>query len=83
MATATLEERLTAVEAELAELKARQWSPLPERKGVTGRTAPDFLDRFVGIYENDEMAERMFRAVEAEREKERVEARKAREEDND
>lgn len=71
MATATLEERLTAVEKELAELRARR--DAGERPGVIGRTRPDFVDQFFGIFAEDETAERVFRNIAAAREREREE----------
>lgn len=74
MAT-TLEERVAALEAEVAAIKQnRSLRDLPH---VIGRTAPDFLDRFYGMYENDEMAERVLKRIEGARDREREEARNA------
>lgn len=46
----TVEERLDALEATVAKIKAKVESGAPP---VTGRTSPDFLQRFSGIFAND------------------------------
>lgn len=58
MVAATIEERLEAVESELARLKA-QFAPRPP--SVIGRTAPDFLDRIYGAYADNEAFEEAVR----------------------
>ena len=72
MAAATIEERLSALEQEVAQLKDQLYG---ERPGVTGRTRPDFLDKYTGTFANSPMFEEMVRSVEEERERERREAR--------
>lgn len=77
MPEATLEERVATLEAELANLKARTNSDSNERPRIIGRTRPDFLDRFFGIYAGSKMADEVFSQIEAEREAEREAARNA------
>lgn len=72
MAEATIEERVRALEQEVAQLKDQFTG---ERPGVTGRTRPDFLEKYVGIFADSPMFEEMVRSVEEERERERREAR--------
>jgi hypothetical protein len=78
MATASTEERLAALEAEVARLRAVVTG---ERPGVIGRTRPDFLDTMFGIHANSAAFEEMTREIEAERERERDEARRQAEQD--
>ena len=50
MATETLESRVATLEAEVKRLKLQM---AQETGAVSGKTAPDFLDRFSGIFAND------------------------------
>lgn len=72
MATPT-EERLTALEAEVARLRAQVEK---QRPNVTGRTSPDFLDTMVGIHANSPDFEEVTRRIMEAREREREEARR-------
>ncbi len=72
MPTETTEDRLQALEREVAQIKAQLSAPRP---GVLGRTSPDFLDQYVGIFANDPLFEEMVRFTEEERERERRAAR--------
>ena len=74
MATGTIEERLAALEAEVAQIRAQLRR---ERPGVIGRTAPDFLDTMFGIHANSPNFKEVTASIEEEREKEREEARHA------
>ena len=75
MATSTLEERVTLLERELAEIRSQR--DLRAAPNVVGHTAPDFAERFFGIFADDEMADRVWERVMGEREKEREEAQRA------
>lgn len=72
MAEATIEERVRALEQEVAQLKDQLYG---ERPGVTGRTRPDFLEKYTGMFAIDPLFEEMVRSVEEVRERERREAR--------
>ena len=79
----TLEKRVADLEKEIADLKAKvngatETAPRP---GVTGRTRPDFLERFAGIHANSPLADKVFKEIADERERERAEARRLYEED--
>ncbi len=78
---ATLEERFTLLEKEVARLRAEVDSR-PARANVTGRTSPDFLDTMIGIHANSPAFEEVTRQIEAERERERDEARRLSATDN-
>ncbi len=73
MAGTTLEERFSALEAEVARLRAKIEGAFPN---VTGRTSPDFLDTMFGIHAKSPDFEEVTRRIEAEREREREEARR-------
>lgn len=73
MPAQTVEERLSALEAEVARLKAQA---LAERPGVIGRTRPDFLQNYTRRSANNKMFDEVAREIEAEREREREEARR-------
>jgi hypothetical protein len=75
---AITEERFAALEAEVARLRAKVEGQHDkgQRPNVTGRTRPDFLDTMVGIFANSPAFEEVTRAIEAEREREREEARR-------
>jgi len=49
-ATQELEDRLSALEDEVRRLRMQVSG---EQGAVSGRTAPDFLERFVGIFADD------------------------------
>ena len=70
--TAT-EERLAAVEAEIAQIKSELRSSRP---GVIGRTNPKLIAELWGHSANDPQAELVWRAIEAEREAEREAAQR-------
>lgn len=72
MATETVEERLAALEWEVAQLKTQVGGARPDS---TGRTSPDFLEKYTGIFANDPLFEEMVRFTEEERERDRREAR--------
>lgn len=65
---ATTEERIEALEAEVAWLKAQV---SPPRSGVIGKTRPNFLESFAGIFADDPAFEEMDRAIQQERAEER------------
>lgn len=65
MATATIEERLAALEAEVAQIKAQRNG---ERPGVIGRTRADFLQNYTRRSANSPMFDEVMAAVAAERE---------------
>lgn len=71
---ATTEERLAALETQVAEMRLKL--DAPQRPGVIGRTRPDFLERFFGMYANNPEAQEVLRAINEEREHEREEARR-------
>ncbi|MBC7808906.1 MAG: hypothetical protein H7145_22460 [Akkermansiaceae bacterium] len=77
----TLEERVAALEAEVAAMK--QNKSLRDLPHVVGRTAPDFLDRYFGIYAGNKTAEEVLTKIEAEREREREAARNAPDEEDE
>ena len=67
------EERFAALEAEVARLRERvEGQPFDLR----GRTSPDFLDTMIGIFADDPVFEEVTQGVEADRERERAEARR-------
>ena len=68
---ATTEERIQTLEEEVAWLKAQV---NPPRVGVIGKTRPNFLDSFTGIFADDPAFEKMDSEIQEEREKERREA---------
>lgn len=72
MATATLEERVTELEREMAQVKARNNGA---RYGVTGKTNPQLIEKMFGIFANDPEAEEVARNVAEERERDREQAR--------
>lgn len=72
MPTPTVEERLSALEAEVARLKAQANK---ERPGFVGRTRPDFLQNYTGRSANNALFDEVTKEIEAEREREREEAR--------
>jgi hypothetical protein len=65
---ATTEERIRTLEAEVERLKARMDEP---RAGVVGKTRPDFLENFTGIFATDPDFEAMDRVIQEERREER------------
>jgi hypothetical protein len=71
MVAPTLEERLIALENEVARLRTRV-----EGEGLKtiGKTRPDFLDTMVGIHANSPMFEEMIRLLADDRERERGQA---------
>ena len=74
MAQKTLENRVALLEQEVGRLQFE----LAQQKGaVSGRTAPDFLDKYVGIFSDDPLFEEMTRRIEASRDQERREAEAA------
>ena len=68
---ATTEERIQALEAEVAWLKVQV---SPPRSGVIGKTRPNFLDSFTGIFADDSAFEEIERAIQKERTEERRQA---------
>jgi hypothetical protein len=74
MSEYTLEERVTQLERELARLRQ---SVEGARPGVTGRTHPDLLDRYFGLFANSPNFDEVQQQIEADREREREEARRA------
>ena len=68
MAAGSLEERVTALEAELSQLRRKIEG---ERPGVIGRTLPDFLQNYVGRSANSPMFDEVTQAIEEERDRER------------
>lgn len=69
--TATIEERLSALESEVAQLKVQAADARP---GVIGRTRPGFLDTFAGVFAHHPAFEEVVWQAEQEREQERREA---------
>lgn len=80
MAVQTIEERLTALEAVVERLTSDVYG---KRPGIVGRTHSDFLDTMVGIHADSPMFAQMSREIEAERERERAEARRLEAEDHE
>lgn len=72
---ATMEERLAALESEMAQLREQVKTKQAEKSDVIGRTRPDFLDRFFGMYAENPEAQEVLHSVNAERERQREEAR--------
>ena len=72
MAEITLEERMRALEREIAQIREKYKDQPP---AVVGRTSPDFLEKYTGIFANDPVFDEMIRYIEEERERERREAR--------
>ena len=68
----TTEERIRHLEADVEWLKAQV---SPQRPGVVGKTHPDFLETFVGIFAADPYFEEMDQKIQQEREKERQQAK--------
>lgn len=74
MATpAITEERLAALEAEVAQIKAQLRG---ERYGVIGRTNPQQIEEILAHSTPDELDDAVWRSIEAEREQEREEVRR-------
>ncbi len=73
MAILTLEERLAALEQEVARLRTRVEGKRPE---TIGRTRPDFLDTMVGIHADSPLFEEVVHSLAAEREREQEDARR-------
>jgi hypothetical protein len=73
MAAITTEERLTALENEVARLRTRVEGDCLETRG---KTRPDFLETMIGIHANSPLFEEVARSLEEEREREREEARR-------
>ncbi len=67
------EERFAALEAEVARLRIKLEEP---RSRVSERTSPDFLDTMIGIHADSPAFEEVTRQLQAERERERAEARR-------
>ena len=74
--TTTVEERIAAIQADVARLKA-QAEAKGERYGVIGRTNPKVIAEMFGVFANDPDAEAVFKSIEDAREREREEARRA------
>jgi ssDNA-binding replication factor A large subunit len=73
MATETItEERFASLEAKVEWIQ----SEIKRQKSSQESTSPDFLDTMVGIHADSPDFEEMTREIEAEREKERREARR-------
>ncbi len=68
-----LKERFAALEAEVARLRMKLEAQPP---GVSERTSPDFLDTMIGIHADNPAFEEVTRQIQAEREREREEARR-------
>ncbi|MES2464549.1 MAG: hypothetical protein V4671_28640 [Armatimonadota bacterium] len=64
----TTEERLAALEQEMAAVKQQLNR---ERAGVIGRTRPDFLQNYTRRSTNSPLFDEVAQAIQAEREKER------------
>ena len=64
----TMEERLAALEQEMAAVKQQLNR---ERAGVIGRTRPDFLQNYTRRSANSTLFDEVAQAVQAERDKER------------
>jgi hypothetical protein len=73
MTTEAMEERILALEAEVARIKAQLRG---ERYGVIGRTNPQMIAAILSKEPPSEYADTVWRRIEAEREQERAEARR-------
>jgi hypothetical protein len=73
MAAIRTEERLTALENEVARLRTMVEG---DCLGTRGKTRPDFLDTMTGIHADSPQFEELVRSLEDEREREREEARR-------
>jgi hypothetical protein len=65
------EQRIAELEREVARLRLEL---ARETGAVTGSTAPDFLERFVGIHADSPAFERVVRDIEERRQREKEEA---------
>lgn len=74
MIESTWEEYLAEVQAKVVRLKAEA-QVRGERYSVIGRTNPQRIDELFGVFANDPEAQAVEKVIEAEREKEREEAR--------
>lgn len=77
----TIEERLATLEAEVERIKAYLAGSHSERPGVMGKTNPFAIEAFLNSHVPNELEEQVWREIEAEREKEREEARRLLRED--
>lgn len=71
MSDATIEERLSVLEQEVARLRTQVSGGRPP---AANRTSPDFLEKYTGMFANDPLFEEMVRHVEEERERDRQQA---------
>ncbi len=72
MAAELIKERREALEREIAQIREKYKDQPP---AVVGRTSPDFLEKYTGMFANDPVFDEMIRSIEEERERERREAR--------
>jgi hypothetical protein len=70
--TATIEERVALLEEKMAALTDEKALGRP---GVTGRTNPQALEELFGVFSKSPQAQEVLDSIEAERERERREAR--------
>lgn len=74
MAQQTMEERVAHLEGEVSRLR---WELAHQKGAVSGRTAPDFLEKFAGIFANDPTFDEITAEIKAKRERQRIEAENA------
>lgn len=74
----TLQERVAALENEVSRLR---WELAHSKGRVSGRTAPDFLEQFAGIFANDPAFEEFTQYMEERAQTERAEAERLAEAD--
>jgi hypothetical protein len=74
MATGTIEERLAAVEAELARLTMRLEG---QPEGIIGRTNLKLIEEMFGVFSDSPLFDSVMRTIEENRERERQEAERA------
>ena len=71
MSKPTLQERRASLAQDIADIQEQYKNQLP---AAIGRTSPDFLEKYTGMFAGDPLFEKMLHGIEERRERERQEA---------